>query len=467
MAAHLARRAGFGATEPQLAALVEMGREAAVSHFVDFPLDDTSLSDAIRDAGGDLSVIEFGTDAMENESTNDVVQRVRRWWLYRMVQGNHPLQEKLTLLWHDHFACQQSKILRLEQYLGQNKMFRRNAAGSFRTLVTRVAEDPGMLTYLDNRLNETANPNENWSRELLELFTLGVDNGYDQQDVWELARVFTGWTTPDLNTAEFIFRPELHDATDKVLFGRPIKGRAGPEGVQEGYEALERILDRPECATFLAFKLLGWFVTHEPSAADAERYGQIMRQHDGSIREALRAMFLSDAFYDELEGAPFYRNPVEFVVSAARLLEIQNTHVFALNHHTRLMGMDLFEPPSVAGWEHGEIWVNSSSTVHRFNYALDLSDLPHSRRTVAGRTVLNLDALAGAEGDDDMPHAELVDRLSRRLFQREIPSREAVIAFLDDADSWLEAGSSPRSKRRAKTRAAVHLLLTSPEFALA
>ncbi len=471
-AAHLARRAGFGATPEELDELVALGREAAVARFVDFPDVDEELLGEIELIGGDLLSIESGEDWKGPESVYEVCDHVRRWWLHRMVHGRHPLREKLTLLWHDHFACQQSKIIRQQQYLRQNKTFRAHAAGSFRDLLVAVSEDPGMLTYLDNRLNETANPNENWGRELLELFTLGVDNGYVQQDVWELSRVFTGWTTPDVNTAEFVFTPERHDPTDKVVLGATIAGREGAAGLEEGYEALERILARRSCARFVARKLLEWFVTPTPPEEQVARFGDVLYESGYSLRETLRALFLSEWFAAPAHRLAQYRNPVDLAVSAARLLGLQNSYLFPLHEHTRLMGMNLFEPPSVAGWEHGKAWVNSASTVHRSNFALELSGLPHTARTVSGRTAIDLDALVGVErgapdADAELPHGELVDRVADRLLQRPLPSRDVVVGCLDDADGWLDADLSPRARRREKTRLAVHLILTTPEFALA
>ena len=466
-AAHLARRAGFGATPDEIAHLAALGREAAVAHFVDFPDVDEELEKRMREEGGEL--VDF--DAGEGSSLSAVTNRARRWWLYRMAHGQHPLQEKLTLLWHDHFACQQSKIIRLPQYFEQNQLFRRNAAGSFRTLVREVSSDPGMLIYLDNRLNEKANPNENWGRELLELFTLGVDNGYTQKDVYEVSRVFTGWSTPDKNSDEFVYNAQHHDETDKLVFGETLRGRGGDEGMQEGYEAIERILDKPECADYIAYKLLSWFVTHQPSAERIAEYGAILRENEYSIRETLRVLFSSEWFYAPENRLNYYKTPVDFVISAARLLGVQNVHRIDLPKYTTVMGMSLFEPPSVAGWEHGETWVNSGAIVHRFNFALDVSELAHTRRRVTDRvdecSVLNLDAISTAQDDGEVEHGALVDAIAQRLLQRPLAARDAVIAYLDDADGRLPSDMKPRSRRRAKTRAAIHLILTTPEFAFA
>jgi uncharacterized protein (DUF1800 family) len=209
-AAHLARRAGFGATPEEIEQLATLGPEAAVASFVDLPAEDSELELEIRSVGGELG------DIVEREgvSSYEIVDRLRDWWLYRMVATRAPLRERLTLCWHDHFATQESKVKRAPLLLQQNRMLRSLAAGRFGELVHAVARDAAMLVFLDNRLNVRANPNENWARELLELFTLGIDR-YSQRDVTELSRVFTGWSTPDVKSVDFIFVPAEHGAAEQ------------------------------------------------------------------------------------------------------------------------------------------------------------------------------------------------------------------------------------------------------------
>lgn len=448
-AAHLARRAGFGATPDELDRLVELGRDGAVASFVDFPVEDAALELLIEEQGGTLVDFESG----EGANIGAVAEHARNWWIFRMVHGAHPLQEKLTLLWHDHFACQRSKIIRLPQYFDQNQVFRRNAAGSFRTLLREVSADPGMLTYLDNRLNDRQNPNENWGRELLELFTLGVDNGYTQRDVYEFSRVFTGWTTPDKNTAEYVYDAEMHDEGDKLLFGETLEGRSGAEGEDEGHEALERILARRECADFIAGKLCAWFVNHEPDPERVREFGAVLHESDYSLRETLHAIFASDWFYAPENRLNMYKNPVEFVVSAARLVGLQNAHLAPLEEAARAMGMDLFEPPSVAGWDHGAVWVNSGTAIHRFNFALALAELPHTTREITGRTAWNLDALEDS-----------IEALTERLLQRRLPAEK--LAAVTEVAGDLREFDADAETLRERRRAAVHLILSTPEFAM-
>lgn len=455
-AAHLARRAGFGATPAELDELVELGLAGAVARYLDAPdLDETfeQVVDAARSgflpgSGGEVGAL-------------------RREWLFRMVHGPQPLREKLLLLWHDHFATQEAKVIRAPLLGGQLGMLRRNAFAPFRRIVGGIARDPAMLVMLDNRLSHKDNPNENWARELLELYTVGVDR-YSQHDIVELSRVFTGWTTPAPHEPHFLFDASMHDGGDKVLFGQPLAGRDGDDGVKEGEEALDRIVARDDCPRFLARKLLSWFVGHEflGGAADSgpvDELAAVLRGNGLSLRETLRALFLSRGFHDPARHFALVKNPVELAAGTLHLLEVQNAHLAGLEDLARAMGMALFQPPSVAGWEHGPAWIDSGSIVQRFNFALRVSELPHSGRSVVGRPALDLDRLAG--GGEAGPE-EIVPALAARLLQRPLDAARtaAVVAHLHEvADGEADA----RRARRAATRAALHLLLTTPEHALA
>ena len=453
-AAHLARRAGFGARPAELSRLVELGPEASVAAFVDFPEVDQDLEAKLAGIGGELG------DIVEREgvSSYEVVERTRDWWLFRMVETRWPLQERLTLHWHDHFACEEGKVKRGPLLLQQNRLLRSLAAAPFGELVRGIASDPAMLVYLDNRLNGKANPNENWARELLELFTLGIDR-YEQRDVYELARVFTGWSTPDKKSLEFTFVPEEHDEGDKEFLGASIRGRTGKAGFEEGIEAIELILARDECATFLAQRLLSWFAQHDPEPRAVLELAQILRSHGLSVREGLRRLFLSHWFHRPERHFALYKSPVEYVISAARLLGIHNVHLAGTGRRLRAMGMRLFDPPSVAGWPGGPAWVASGTSVHRLNLALELSELPHSPRAVTGSAALDFDALVAGAPDGEAT----IDRLVTRLLQRDLSAeqRQELSRFIAPDGPLSEAPP------RAVLRSLVHLLLATPQFALA
>lgn len=459
-AAHLARRAGFGASGAELDHLVAVGPAGAVAHFVDAPTEDEELDREVAALGSALDPGALGPGAYGRANTD----RLRRWWLYRMVRTAAPLREKLALFWHDHFAVQEGIVIRTQLLAAQNATLRRHGLGPFRDLLGRVARDPAMLVFLDNRLSTKESPNENWARELLELFTLGVDE-YTQQDVRELARVFTGWTTPAADSTEFRFAPEHHDTGDKLVLGRAIEGRRGPDGETEGDEALAHILETPAHARFLARKLIEWFGSHTPEPEVVERLAEVLRANGGSVAETLRVLFLSRWFYAPDQDHALYRNPVELVVSAARALDVQNPHLAHLEQHTAALGMELLEPPSVAGWEHGSTWVRTGSVAPRLNFALALAELPHAGRAITGRATIDLDRLAA--GSEYRSEA-LLDLLSDRLLQQPLEpnQRAAVLDSLEPMDP--DPGSlDARDRGRRTVRALVHLLLASPQFTLA
>ncbi|MEM7308299.1 MAG: DUF1800 domain-containing protein [Planctomycetota bacterium] len=464
-AAHLARRAGFGAGPDELQQLVELGPEAAVDRYADFGPTDPHVEAELRSVGSELDIAHERVGSYGAAASN----RIRRWWLFRMVHGRQPLQEKLTLFWHDHFACQETKVVRTRLLVQQNELFRKHAGGPFRELVREVARNPAMLVFLDNRLSEARNPNENWARELLELFTLGVDR-YTQRDVTELARVFTGWTTPKLDSNEFAFRPDLHDPGDKELFGERIEGRAGEAGIGEGLDAIDRLLAHPDCARFLAGKLLAWFASAQPPAEVVDELADALRGSDFSIREALRTLFRSAWFYAPENRFALYRNPVELVVGVARALGLQNAHLAELERYCLRMGMELFEPPSVAGWSHGEAWAQTGSVAPRFDFAIGVSQLPHAARRVTGRASIHLDELAGEglRGDVLVPSA-LVQAVAQRVLEQPLAAEkeQALVAYLNEGEPQPEDAKAARRWRRERIRACIHLILTAPELAFA
>ncbi|MBI1379750.1 MAG: DUF1800 family protein [Planctomycetaceae bacterium] len=459
-AAHLARRAGFGAFGEELDRLVALGPNGAVAHFVDAPAEDTGLDREVAALGSALDPSALGPGAYGRANTD----RLRRWWLYRMVRTRAPLREKIALFWHDHFAVQEGIVIRTQLLAAQNATFRECGLGPFGVLLARVARDPAMLVFLDNRLSTKESPNENWARELLELFTLGVDE-YTQQDVRELARIFTGWTTRAADSTEFRFAPEHHDTGDKVVLGRTIAGRGGPEGEAEGDEALAHILTAPAHTRFLARKLVEWFGNHVAPPEVVDALADVLRAKGGSIRETLRVLFASRWFHGEAQDRSLYRNPVELVVSAARALEIQNPHLAELERHTAALGLELFEPPSVAGWEHGDTWVRTGSVAPRLNFALALAELPHASRPITGRATVDLERLAASS---EYEGAALLDLLCERLLQQPLEpnQRTAVLESLEPTDAS-ETGRAARDRGRERVRAVVHLLLASPQFTLA
>jgi len=429
--------------------LLALGPQAAVDARVDFPDSEPELEQRMRELGAPLYEYPPVGDPSEPQ-----VGDARAWWTYRLCCTRHPLRERLTLFWHHHFACQANDELPLALLLQQNHLFRRLAAGDFRVLLGAVARDPAMLTFLDGRINVRQRPNENWARELMELFTLGVDR-YTQRDVVEIARVFTGWGTRGGRRAVFEFHAQCHDPDEKRVLGRSIAGRTGAEGVREGDEVLALLLEQPSAATFLARKLLSWFVEDDPAPELCEEAGACLRAHDWSLREFLRCLFRSRAFYASARRAQLFKTPVGFVVSAVRGLRLQNPQLLALGERVRELGMDLFHPPSVAGWNLGLAWIHAGSVLLRARFAERLANLPHSQRAIAGAPALDLAELAlGAD-----LRAGLLRSLGLRLVGRPLPEeRVAELAEVLEARGGVD--------RHTRTRTAIELVLGAPEFAL-
>lgn len=460
-AAHLARRAGFGAHDAELARLVELGPQGAFEHLLGDAAAEQELAAALTALGPELDVERDGPGAYGPES----LQRLRRWWLVRCVETRAPLREKLALFWHDRFACQQSVVVRVHMMRQQNQLFRRLGAGSFRELVRAVARDPAMLVFLDNRVSTAVRPNENWARELMELFTLGVDR-YTQADVRELARVFTGWTTPRLDSPQFVFDPQLHDTGDKQVLGAAIRGRSGPAGIEEGDEAIDVLLAQPACAPFVAHELVAWFACDEPPPDVVAAVAEVLRTSDWSIAAALRALLCSRWFHAPERRFAKVKNPLDLVVGAARAVGLANAHLFGLEQHTLALGLDLFEPPSVAGWDHGAAWTRTGSVAPRLNFALDLSEVAHAARRVTGRATCDVDRLAALAASD--ASEALVRALASRVLGRDLDD-DQVAALAEVLDGLGPAPDDERARRdwrRLRVRVALHGALAAPQFAL-
>ncbi|MCE9595113.1 MAG: DUF1800 domain-containing protein [Planctomycetes bacterium] len=447
-AAHLLRRAGFGARPREVLALLRLEPAAAVASLVDFPDIDAELEAQIALEGGCLGELDN-----RNRIGERLGENARVWWLYRMVNGRRPLHEKLTLFWHAHFACRENELLPTPLLLAQNRMLRRLGPARFDELLLAVARDPAMLVFLDNRSNEKTRPNENWARELLELFTLGRGN-YEQHDVVELARVFTGWRASSGEEPRFAFSAAHHDEGDKLVLGTKIRGRAGASGVEEGDEVLRRLARAPSTARRLADKLARWFVCDEPSAEIIECLAAELAGREFSLRETLRRLFASRLFFAPAQRFALVRTPVDLVVAAARSLEVQNVHLLGLETISARMGMQLLRPPNVAGWGLGARWICASAAAQRAEFARDLAQLPHTTRRVAGHAALDVEALAAGAREP----RRIASELGVRIFGVE-PSSAALDDFV--------AGLAPNAAPNDVVRAAIERWVGCADFALA
>ncbi|MFQ5505500.1 MAG: DUF1800 family protein [Planctomycetota bacterium] len=277
------------------------------------------------------------------------------WWA-RLLLGSHPLALRMSLFWHDHFATSIQKVKSSYWMSEQLASFDRHGLGHFRTLLLEVAKGPAMIRWLDNESNRKGRPNENFAREVFELFTLGRDH-YSEDDIKEAARAFTGWR---ISRERFFFDRQRHDAGNKTIFGR--SGRFGGEDV------MAMAVEREDCARFLAGKLLASFVGPEyPSEARAE-LAHVFREHDGHIGRCLEVLLGSRLFFDPKIRGTRVKGPVEWIVWFMRSLELFASPK-ALNRAASRMGQRLLWPPDVAGWDEEGAWISSATWLQRVNLA--------------------------------------------------------------------------------------------------
>ena len=390
-AAHLLERAGFGGTPEEIERLAAMTPQAAVDWIVNYqrqadtaptfepsPIWDSGMdpfpksrADAVRiarETGQSMGVpvLPEGESRRLQPVVNKFfyglrsnaveTQRLSTWWGERMVATERPLEEKLTLFWHGHFATGNTKVRDTRMMFRQNSMLRSNANGNFADLLIGILRDPAMLVYLDNGENVKGHPNENFGRELLELFTLGVGN-YTEQDIREGSRAFTGWTNDVL---EFEFDAEQHDFEEKTFLGQT--------GPFNGDDIIEIILEQPAAAEYVGGKLYKYFVRDEVDADVRSTLATTFRDANYELKPLLSRIFLSRDFYSPASYATKIKSPVHLVVSTYRKLGLTELPTIPdFNRLTAGLGQTLFNPPNVAGWAGGRTWVTPATLLERGN----------------------------------------------------------------------------------------------------
>src|ERR1051325_441744 len=297
-AAHLLNRAGFGGTPAEIEKLVVLGPQKAVSHFIDYDKIEDSISDPAWAKPDPERQERFRSmrqasaqerQKMLRSEQQDQRQRMielKGWWLKRMATGSRPLQEKMTLFWHGHFATSIEKVREAYLMWRQNDLFRRMATGNWLEMLTEVAKDPAMLLWLDQAQSRKQHPNENFAREVMELFALG-EGHYTEKDISEAARALTGWSY-DRTSQKFAERPVLHDSGSKTIFGKT--------GNFEGQDVIEMIVAQPQAPKFIMAKLWNFFGGETPSEKLLEALAAEFRRAESNFKPVLRTMFLSEEF---------------------------------------------------------------------------------------------------------------------------------------------------------------------------
>ena len=465
---HLLRRAGFGASAAEAASF-----------------ERRSVAGAIEDLFGFNGVAD-DVDARFNASGSyapaTAINDARHRWLFRMVNGRRPLQEKMALFWHNYFATGYSKIAgrvggpEATRMLaattaehpgglaGQLELFRELALPNFRDLLVEVARNPAMLVWLDGRSNTKTRPQENFSREIMELFTIGVGQ-FTESDVNAGARVFTGWNLQRVGDAndpnsyfQFFFNAAQHDTNAKEFSfpiyndgGRTIPARAAGSGMQDGIDFIAALARHPETARRLARRLWSFFVSELQDAPQrfVDQIAAVYRNNDCHMGPTVHAVFWSREFDATSSHFARYSWPVEYVV---RVLKEVGSAGYPLNNAlTPLanMGQQLFEPPDVAGWSVGRSWFSTAAMLARMNFA---SNLIGRQRAEIGRV---------ASGNGPTPEALLsfyIDRMTPSPFDG--PAYDALLEYLRSGGDW--TGSD--AQLRVKAPGLLHLIVGSSEY---
>lgn len=453
-ARHLLVRAGFGGTPDEVKRLHEMGLHEAVNYLVDIyerPVANIEL-DPLR-----LENHEPWENRLEDQERTDLYNRriererrqqaeLRQWWLRRMAESPRPLQEKMSLFWHDHFAVQYMKLYLTDILYHQNELFRTHGCDNYGALLRGIVHDTAMILYLDNQVNFKGSGNENLGREILELFSLGEGHGYTEEDMREAARCLTGYNY-DYLTGQFRFVATRHDETEKTVFGN--KGNWG------GDELVDLILQHPATANYVCQKLFVFFAYENPEPETVERLAHVLRSGSYNMRPMLKNLFLSEQFYSERARGTHIKGPIELAVGTIRDLGIKNVNYAAVDSAVIQMGQYLYEPPNVAGWKENRTWINAERILIRYNELANLVEQP------------NVDVVGLLENRGLETPQQIVDYLvTTCLVIRPADEKRNELAVflgaLPPAGEW----AAQRDQVNAKLRALLVLLLSTPESQL-
>jgi uncharacterized protein (DUF1800 family) len=399
----------------------------------------------------------------EQRLQRERTQELRHWWLLRMAKGPRPLQEKMTLFWHGHFATSVQKVRDSYLMWRQNETFRQHATGEWLELLTAVARDPAMLVWLDQAQSRREHPNENFAREVMELFTLG-EGHYSETDVTEAARAFTGWSF-DRARQEFVRRPRMHDPGIKTVLGR--------SGSLDGDAVLAQIVAQPQSSRFICGKLWNFFAGQEASPELITALVEVFEGNGRRFQPLLNALFSSAEFYSDSVIRQQVKSPVQWLVGSVRMLETELPPATVSANALRLLGQELFAPPNVKGWDGGLSWITTNNLLNRYNLAglLVLGESPlttqrdrprrknlegRRRREMTSRTSVDLKNVFTAR-DRSSPD-NVIATLERRFLHAPLQERQ-VRTLRDYLNSQGELDD-------ADLLHAIRLIMCTPEYQL-
>jgi uncharacterized protein (DUF1800 family) len=358
-ARHLLNRTSWAASPDEILAFAQLTREQAVDRL--FAWTGRPAATPMPEALVRYEPLPRVQNLNEEERRAFQQDQFRKavalkdWWMTELLVTPSPLTEKMTLFWHNHFVSSLQKVRLANLMVRQNQLLRRHALGNFGELLHAVSKDPAMVVYLDIVSNRKGQPNENFAREVMELFTLGEGN-YTERDIKEAARAFTGWSI-ERETGEFVFRRMLHDDGPKTVLGRT--------GNFDGDAVLDILLAQPQTAELVVAKLWREFVSPTPDPAEVRRIARVFRDSRYDVKAALRAILTSDAFYAPANRAALVKSPVDLVVGTLRQFRFETGEVTPLMIAVRQLGQDIFTPPNVKGWPGGDAWINATTLLAR------------------------------------------------------------------------------------------------------
>lgn len=353
---HLLRRAGFGGSPSEISAYTQMGFSNAVNQLVNYESVDNSQLPSQPNI----------TMSYTSTNTQADLMALEAWWLDRMVRTNRPLEEKMTLFWHNHFATAISKVQSVYLMYNQNQFLRQNALGNFNDILTGITLDPAMQIWLDLAGSDKTAPNENYAREVMEVFTTGV-GPYTQTDVVNGAKAFTGFVL-NKTTDAVTFVESRHDQTNKTFLGST--GNFGPQDI------INILVARPETATNLCTELFEFFAYANPSQDTINNLSNVYFSSGYSIKAVVNSILSSDEFLSGNAYLNKVKSPTEFVANATRSLGAtvnlwQNAKQFGADEgYVEEMGQMLFDPPSVFGWPSDMGWIDSGTLMQRYNFPM-------------------------------------------------------------------------------------------------
>jgi uncharacterized protein (DUF1800 family) len=478
---HLLRRAGFGSSAADADTFRDMSPAAAVSYLVDYEgrPDDVDA----RIGRPDHAQVTASDDHLFAPDIN--IDDARQRWMFRMIHTRRPLQEKMAMFWHNHFATAFSKLTAdsgnvqaakmlaykpgaLRGPQGQIELFRQYALGNYRDLLLQVAQDPATLVWLDGQFNTATKPQENFGREVMELFSVGVDN-YTEPDVYAAARVFSGWnlrdsvgySDGDMNSyKEFVYNADDHETSEKTFSfpiypggSRTIPSRSVSAGIQDGIDLITALAVHPNTAQRLARKFWNFFISEisQPDPAFVDSVAGVYLQNRTEIRPVVRYILSSPWFNDPSVQFARYSWPAEFVTRAIKEVGWQNLSLDQVRTPLANMGMLLFEPPNVGGWPLGANWFSTVTMLARSNFAAVLA---------ANQKDFLSTSMQASGGTPQALLTSMLNRVTPAPF--DAAPQQALLSYLVAGGNW--TGNATQLNTRAAGLA--RLLVASSEYQL-